>query len=558
MKTNTLFLLILLAFLSCNSKPEQNAQNKQQTADFISGDSMAYRSVSFHVEPDSLLIKRAAALGFNDVCQQVEGNTLKGFQRLRHLEDQKGYFKLAKSLGMTISVWTREINDYNEGWGEISVNNQVLWDSLTARYDYYMTELLPEVDYWVLSVVETQFSIADADVLNKVVTVLNNACKKNNKKLIIRTFVHYPHELDNIKANLPQLPDDVIIQTKFVASDWNLRGPHNPVIGQVGEKAQFIELDICGEYWRNTYVPNCFTDKLEERYRYWLAQGCDGISVRVSRSPRPGAWWEPLRYRHVVVNEPNEVNLWVLGYLSTGRSAKQAWQDFAKQYFGDAANEIIPILKAQGAILAEALHVATEPFGCTRLTIPAEWIMNGEHCKCGDLYAVAYPDSADMLYRNPFHAKYSPWVWDSSLAPQYQKIRRGHPDIIVAKSKAFKKQTQAADSAIAAFKNLQGLFDDKTFEYYLFKLEENRFHLQVMCHCELAWLKASQQLYDEKADNRAAILKHLEALQALEDQKINTPPLQINWYGHRYDIRRAEYLDIPGFLALFRNYWRID
>ena len=546
-----IFFLIIILF-GCKGQPEN--QNPD------SADSISYRSVSFHIEPDSQMIQRAAQLGFNDVCIQTEGNTRKRLQQIRELEKEKGYMAYAKSLGMTTSLWMREISNYDEALGPVSIKNDTFWSKTASKYDHYFIELVPEVDYVVFTVVESQFNIADNKaILNKMIALVNDKCKEYGKKLILRTFVHHPNELDTLEKQLSSLPEDVAIMSKYVESDWNLRGPHHRLIGKVGGRDQIIELDIVGEYFRVTYVPNCFTDNLASRFNYWKDQGIDGISVRVTREPRPGAWWEPLIFPHSIYAEPNEVNLWALGYLATGKknAVDKAWEDFVKFYFGENhTNKIINILRPQGNILSAALNVGTSPFGCLRLKIPGEWTMNGKHCSCGDTIAVVYPDSIDFLYSNPFHHKLSPHVWHPELTQSYHMSRKGDPEIIALKEKEFSAVISLSDSLIREFKTLQNSLDEDVYQYYLFKLEENNWHLRVMRHWQLSWLKAANMLYFGLRDKtkQEEIEKHFDSLILLNE--FSGDHLSMNWHGKQIDIYRGEYLNIPGYITMFTGYWK--
>ncbi len=550
-----LVLLLGALFISLLEGCNRNTENKGEERDAL----MSYRSISFHKEPDSSLIKLAAEIGFNDICYQVEGNTLEKLQEIRRTEDSKGYMEIAHKRGMTISIWMREISNYDPDWGPVSMDNDIFWNRTAEKYDRIFTELVPEVDHIIFTVVESQVNIADSPaILERMVKLVNDKCREYGKQLVLRTFVHLPHELDSLERKVSTLPDDIIIMSKYVESDWNLLGPDHRMIGRTGEKKQFVELDITGEYFRVTYVPNCFTANLERRFEYWREQGVDGISVRVSRDPRPGAWWEPLQFAHNVYAEPNEVNLWALGYMALGKAdpVEQAWIDFTHTYFNDSiADRVISILEPQGAILAEALNTGAQPFGCGRLLIPGEWTMNGQHCACADTIAVKYDDDDDMLYRNPFYHKYSPHVWHPELAEQYHRIRKGDPEVIRQKEQSTRQMLQLADSLLGEFGKLKGKMDDKTYRYYLFKLEENRWHLEVMKHWQLAWLKASNLLYfdSDKSIGRKEILHHLEELSRLSEQQDNR--LTMQWYGKDVDIGKGEYLDIQGYTRMFRKYW---
>jgi hypothetical protein len=556
-----LFIIKILFLAGCHFQ-QQNPDAKNSPMDF--------RSIAFHVEGDSGMIKRAAELGFNNVTLHNEGSTLRGLHRIREMEEKKGYLSWARSLGMTTAVWMREISDFDGDPSELTLDNEDYWQSIRDKYDHYFKDLVPEVDYIFFTVVESQLSLADSDLLVKMVETVNEKCREHGKTLILRTFVHEREEMDILSQKVQQLPDDVMLMIKNVEQDWRMRGPDHQLIGKIGDKKQIIEVDASNEYHRVTYLPNCYTDNYHKRFRYWQENGITGIEVRVSRSPRDGAWWEPLAFRHLIYGEPNEVVLWALGYLASGKSDSidRPWKDFCQHYFGSGiAHEMEQILRPQGEISAEAFNVMEEPYGMARIHIPDEWTMNGEHCKCGDTIAVKYPDEDDMLYRNPFHMKHSVHRWHPLFKEQYHKIRRGHPDIVKAKSDSANYFIALSDSLLERFYKLENQMDVKTYNYYKFKLEENNWLLKVKTHWMLAWLKASQILYledfqintspeEHKEELTREIFEHLDQLKALEQE--TNQSLEMNWYGKNIKVQRGEYLDIHGFIDMFSRYWQLN
>jgi len=563
MRLKNFFLLIIniLLFTGCNSH-QHNSDDKNNPMDF--------RSIAFQIEGDSNTIKRAAKLGFNNVTLQNEGSTRKGLHRISEMEEKKGYLSYARSLGMSTAVWMREISDFDGDPSELTLDNEKYWQSIRDKYEHYFTDLVPEVDYIFFTVVESQVSLADSDLLVKMVKTVNDKCRQHNKKLILRTFVHEVEEMDVLSQKINQIPDDVMLMIKNVEQDWRMRGPNHQLIGKIGDKKQIIEVDASNEYHRLTYLPNCYTDNYHKRFQYWKENGATGIEVRVSRSPREGAWWEPLEFRHLVYAEPNEVVLWTLGYLASAKSddTNKPWADFCEHYFGpEIAREMEEILRPQGEIAAEALNVLEEPYGMARIHIPDEWNMNGEHCECGDTIAVKYPDETDMVYRNPFHMKHSVHRWHPDFKEQYHKMRRGHPDIVKAKYNAANQAIALSDSLLERFYKLENRMDEKTYEYYKFKLEENNWFLKVKTHWMLAWLMASQKLYlkdfqmnisteKRREELTREIFEHLDQLKVLNQE--TTQSLEMNWYGKNIKIQRGEYLNIPGFIKLFSKYWQLN
>jgi hypothetical protein len=532
---------------------------------------MEYRSIAFHIKPVPELIKLGARLGFNDVTFHTEGNTLRGLKRLNRWDNEKGYFNLIEKHDMTISVWVHELDNYKESWGPVSVDNETLWNKLRSRYDYYLDTLVPEIDHLVLTVVETQINVTDKELLGKLVKVLNQKCREHDKQLIVRSFVHEPEEYESVTAAIEKFPHDVKIQTKIVPQDWHLASPVNPFIGKLEEHDQYVEFDINGEYFRNEHIPNCFTDKLYNRFQYIKKKGVKGINVRVDRYPRKNAWWEPLRIHSSVYGQAQEVNLWVLGYLASGKSLnpEEPWHDWVEKTFGeDAAPEMMQALKPTGKVLEEALSVQRESFGVTRNKIPAEWSMD-------DTTAYAYPDEKDnKKYLNPFHVSNSPHRWFDSLNRTYHKIRRGHPAIVRAKEKSYQRMLDTINESIRIVDyNKDELPVIGSYPFFKFKLEESRFHLKVMCEAALAWLKMAQRLYyiqnpeltknyqtDVPVKDEEVLLEevrnHLNNLRRL--QRKTQEDIYVQYKGRDHYLQRGQYIDIPGYVELFSKYWGLE
>lgn len=80
-------------------------------------------------------------------------------------------------------------------------------------------------------------------------------------------------------------------------------------------------------------VANCFTDILKKQYEYWCYCGCDGISVRVSRRWGEGPYKG--EYSSILYNA-QEVNLWHLGFVSSGKSFDEdaIWREYTRYTFG--------------------------------------------------------------------------------------------------------------------------------------------------------------------------------------------------------------------------------
>ncbi len=512
---------------------------------------MEYRSLSFHESwPDPRMIRRGAELGFNDVCLQTERGLLKRIRDVRARLERSGTFELIKSLGMTVSLWVHEFADYDDEWGEPSVDNEVLWQAVADRYDSILTELFPWVDNLVLTVVETQKKATDTPILKKLTETIKARCEAHGRRLILRSFVHHPDEFSDVCAAIAALPDDLTIMTKSVPQDWHMRSIDDPLIGKVAPKPQFIEVDIAGEYFRMDHVANCFTDVLERQFKYWQESGCSGISVRVDRG------WKPWERLNTIYARPQEVNLWALAYLADNKpgGVDAAWRDYCTHYFGEAAAEYVEAaLQTTGNVVAEGLYVMDEPFGESKYQYHNPLLRLPK-----DEAAVAYDDDDDKLRRNPFHMAWAVFRWDAGHVAEYQRIRRGDPEIIRRKTAAYEQAARQAAVSLAELDKAEKALTPEACRYLRFLLEENLFQLDLYCAFQLAWLKLSCVLYGLDAGNAAGLrdeaIAHLADVAGLQE-RCRVETLVVEWQGEVLRLMRGQYVDIDAFMAEFMRYW---
>jgi len=146
---------------------------------------LRYRAASYHGEfVEKGTLAEVAALGFNAIELQVEGDTMRGLEDLRRREDKLGFMKEAKALGLEIAIWTHEFSGLDPSvTGPISVSNPRVWQCLRDRYRFVCRDLLPETDYWVLTVVETEQNATEPDLLRKLVETINDEVSAAGKTL---------------------------------------------------------------------------------------------------------------------------------------------------------------------------------------------------------------------------------------------------------------------------------------------------------------------------------------------------------------------------------------
>ncbi len=516
---------------------------------------MNYRSISSHRGcPDPRVIDLAARLGFNDVCFQVEGDQGLMLAELRDRADRSGLFQRIKGHGMTVSLWVHEFEDLDPAWGEPAVDNECLWAGLRTRYDALLGEQFPEVDVLVLTVVESTVRCTDPAMLETLVLLLREACMSHGRQLMVRSFVWTLEEFHGVREAIGRLPDDVWVMTKYVPQDWHRGDIHDPLIGQIGRKDQIIELDIAGEYFRGDYLAHCFADELQGRFAYWREQGVAGLSVRVDRG------WRPWVHHENVLHEVQESNLWCLGYWATGRcdDVETPLRDWAAERFGESvAEEVGQIARLCDPVVKEALTVCGEPLGDTRRLMPAQRSMLPPREDPATIYQPARAEN----HADPFCRWLALWRWQPELRPRYERLRAGDTELARQKAGDVARALVQAEDALAELDAIDSRLDTGAVGFLRFKLEENRHHLLLMGHAAQAWL-ACLHLPQVPASQRSAvegrIEEHLQAMHA-------------EWAAHRHEsavvvwpagwtrqLKRCEYLDVPGFVREMRRYACLD
>jgi hypothetical protein len=503
------------------------------------------------------LIELGAELGFNDLQITIVGSHYDMYFDFRGRAKEAGLFDRAQELGMTTTLWVREFYNQNARWGLPRVDNDLYWEGIRHRYQG-LCDLYPEVDYVILTLVESDRWVVARDeaVIEKTVNTINDAVRAAGKTLIMRTFCWHREHAEKLGRVIPRLPDNILISTKCVGNDWNYRQPHHFLIGNVAGHKQIIEMNLFGTWQREHYVANAYTDEIRRRFHDWVEAGVYGVFVPPdgrTRQSRP-------------IGNAQEMNLWAMGRLAAGETDLDAvWARFVTRRFGSkAAEPMIRALKPTGQVLDEAVHVGKEMFGHIEKGIPALRMMvdRTAHVE-SDKEATHVPEELEKydFKGDPFTINFSTWRWDPDYIPTYHRIRKGAPEIVVAKAEAYAEKLASARESLATLETAKEALDDAAYRYIKFKLEENEFNLIAMCEAELAWLKASQILYADpdaatEAELAAEIEGHLASLLALVERKEES--LQVRWQGIDYDLHRGEYINILGFIDEFRRYWGME
>lgn len=481
---------------------------------------LPYRIVSFHRgRADKALIRRAAELGFNGVMFQLEGGNVVPLKQFAERNKAEGYIDLCHSLGMKVTLWVHELSDIpGEGkpgyLGPITVDNKELWSHINDRYDWLLGELLPDVDGLVLTVVETQIRATDTDLMLKLTDIISKKCIQYKKDFIVRTFTWHPDELEGVMGCVQKLPPDIIIMSKCVPQDWQLRGIHDKAIGAVQPHEQIVEYDIAGEYFLREQVANCMPGLLKNQFDYGLTKGVDGICVRVDRGDDE------------VLHAPQEVNLWALGMFAAGKtnSVDEVWKAWAKSRYGEkAAPGVIKALKPTLDVVTECLNIGSFSFGDTRGFPPP----NGDR---------------DALLTN-----WANFRWDPAYIPEYKLGLAGDPGYTKKIEGQKKKAMRLAQQCLDDLEKVKDKLDPVEYEILQSKLLTNKIQLEIRAPMMVAYLKYRRILNTgdqaEKIRLATDIRRGLETIRSAVDRQY--PPMrEIEHMGRKWRVGAPDGIDI--------------
>lgn len=545
---------------------------------------MEFRSLSFHGFTrgqilDKELVKVGAKVGFNDVTIQDDfsiyrfdsAEKRKSYKRdavnyltkLKQIFQENGYLEFLKEQGLTLSSWLHELDNYDESWGPVTLDNDVLWGKLTERYQKALGEIFPELDNVILTVTESQRYIVQPELLEKLVGIVNQQCKANNMNLILRTFSHNIMQSEGIVKAIEYLPDDVTIMSKSIPQDWGLRGIHNPLIGNVSGKKQYVEVDTWGENASFQHVANCrIYSEFKPQFDHWNKNDIQGLSVRVTRDNTS------------VLNNAQEANVWFLGYATSGKSSDpdKAIYDFSENKFGSGNRESMArVLKDTGFVVAEAMYVKEFSFGKPHFRNPISVTTRGPYIKraiqpwyvirpSGPKTAAPYEQDEDFIHASPFNHHWDPQNWDKSYYPDYLRVRKGDPIVIHQEKLANQKALAIAEAELVMLECIKNDLQKEAYQFFNFKLKENKYVLIFMGELQLAWLKAERSQYtDQKSEIPGLISEihgHLEKIEKMYEE-VKSEHLEVVWQGRNYELTRFGAYDIPDTLSEFRRFWKL-
>lgn len=276
------------------------------------------------------------------------------------LDLTKKAIKLAKSNGLKVDMATDEISSPPNRLlknGELQFEPET-WEWINNKYEGIF-KLLPNLDGVVLSFVEAGFSISGVQQVGgqrspdieeeeginnivKLVESIHEACVSHDKLLIIRTFGHYPRELEWIESAYSKIndrldgADNIIVMSKIVPHDWHPYYPYSSMLGKFENLPQIVEIDLGNEYTGKNVTLYPMIDYVKEALYYAKSKGAIGAIGRVDRN------------QYSAIGTPNQVNVDAFSKLLNNLSleTETIWRNWCEKKYGEGtAKTLVPALK---------------------------------------------------------------------------------------------------------------------------------------------------------------------------------------------------------------------
>tara|TARA_R110001592_G_scaffold304664_1_gene577132 strand:+ start:730 stop:1857 length:1128 start_codon:yes stop_codon:yes gene_type:complete len=227
-------------------------------------------------------------------------------------------------------VWAQELSEESQYF----VCYDLEGDDMQTRMKAYRDALtkLPEIDGVMISFgsapsepYTTVPSCGLSEILPKerykaiIEAVSRVVVDEFGKQVYVRTFYHSGYEIPFIRSALEETDRPIIAMSKSEPNDFEPYYPLNPLIGDIGDHPQFLELDCAGEYWGRGAIPFVAVEYFAQRFHEARAAVKGGVSEFIGSTCRVD------RYEYSAIGTLNEANLWAQSKLIN--NPDEDWQD---------------------------------------------------------------------------------------------------------------------------------------------------------------------------------------------------------------------------------------
>lgn len=211
--------------------------------------------------------------------------------------DVAAFVRQARAAGLGVWCWTHEVCKPPASClrhGQLDFDGAALWRHLTEKYRRFLTTVLPDLDGLVLTCAETDYLVyQDAQLSSRssrearttqLARALHEICRQHGRRLALRDFVYRRTEVAAMARAIADCPRELIVMTKSVPHDWHPFYPPNPLLGEVGGREQWMELDFGHEYEGQHLYPYAEVAANLTRLRHGHARGIRHFIARLDRA----------------------------------------------------------------------------------------------------------------------------------------------------------------------------------------------------------------------------------------------------------------------------------
>lgn len=283
--------------------------------------------------------------------------------------------------------------------------------------------------------------------------------RRANKKLVIRDFIYQKEEQEQFAKALSVIPGEVVLSLKNTPHDFYPTFPDNPLIGEVGDREQWIEYDVYGQYFGWGLAPCVMIDDLIHRLGYGLDNKVSGFIMRTD--------WEGVQ-DYSCFESANLLNLYAAAMLGKDPGADK--RDIYKRW-----------------LMNEKLL----PEGATAATIQAccDWSMNLFEQTWPVMQHIAFVNGTVFSDNSAFHVnlRQPTWVaethhslknWDSGAEDALGLSDENVRQMIAEKDAAAEHADELYHQAAARNPGLRlKVYDDLLTRFDFFRLYAEGFRL---------------------------------------------------------------------------------
>lgn len=113
-----------------------------------------------------------------------------------------------------------------------------------------------------------------------LINAMYRPLKARGKSLVVRDFTRFSKEQNAITAAVDNCSDDIVLVMKNTPHDFYPTFPHNPKIGTVGHRPQWIEYDTWGQFYGTGFFPAGLVEDIKYRLEHCYQNHVIGVQLR--------------------------------------------------------------------------------------------------------------------------------------------------------------------------------------------------------------------------------------------------------------------------------------